>query len=80
MPPTLVLYGSAEPPKLRHQSDLLFAALERAGAPVERVVAPREGHQSIVLTLSRGDETTVPAILELIDTAPCPARRSPPDS
>lgn len=73
-PPVLVLYASGEPEKLRHQSDLLTTHLAEAGVNHERVIVPGEDHERIVLTLSRGDRTSAPAILRLIRASPCIAR------
>jgi acetyl esterase/lipase len=72
-PATLILYGKLEPAKLRRQSELLVAALEAADAPVHRLELPWETHQSIVLTLSRGNSDAVPAMQRLIDNS-CQAR------
>jgi acetyl esterase/lipase len=74
LPPTLILYGSSETPQLKHQSELLFEEMQSVGASVTRIVLPRQTHQTIVMTLSRDDRISVPAILELMQTAPCPGR------
>lgn len=73
LPPALILYGTAEPRKLTRQSELLFDAMQASGARVSRIVLPRQTHQSIVMTLSRGDATSVPAILDLMRRTDCPA-------
>jgi len=76
LPRTLVMYGGAEPPRLQRQSELLVGALEEVGARVAHVVVPWEGHQSIVLTLSRGDKTSARVILDWMDATPCPGQRT----
>jgi acetyl esterase/lipase len=81
LPRTLVLYGGADPARIQRQSEVLIQAFEQAGARIERLVVPWEGHQSIVLTLSRSDKTSAPGILDWMDATPCPGRRSiPPDA
>jgi len=70
-PPTLVLYASGEPAKLRRQSDVLVSAYDAAGAPVARVVVPGEDHERIVLTLSRDDKTAGPAMLRFVASRAC---------
>jgi len=71
LPPTLILYGSMESAQLQRQSELLFDRMRASGAPVEKLLLPRQTHQSIVLTLSRDDKQAGPAILELMQGARC---------
>ena len=74
LPPTLILYGTMESAQLQRQSELLLERMTASGAPVSSLVLPRQTHQSIVLTLSRDDKQAGPAILELMQSASCPAR------
>lgn len=71
LPPTLILYGSKESAQLQRQSELLFERMRASGAPVSKLVLPRQTHQSIVLTLSRDDKQAGPAILELMRESSC---------
>jgi len=71
LPPTLILYGSAESAQLQRQSELLFERMQASGAPVTKLLLPRQTHQSIVLTLSRDDKLAGPAILELMRQSSC---------
>ena len=74
LPPTLILYGSLESRALRRQSELLYEQLQASEAPVSKLELGWQTHQTIVLTLSREDKLAVPAILDLMQTAACPAR------
>ncbi len=74
LPPTLILYGSLESKALRRQSELLYEELEAREAPVSKLELGWQTHETIVLTLSREDKRAVPAILDLMQTASCPAR------
>lgn len=65
-PPFLILYAEGEPVSLQRQSKLLDAALRRRGVRSRLVVVPGEDHSRIVLTLSRADKTSAPAILQFI--------------
>lgn len=65
-PPFLVLYAGGESRPLRRQSHLLHEALQRNQTPSELVVVPGQSHKRIVLTLSRSDKTSAPAILRFI--------------
>lgn len=71
LPPTLILYGSMESAQLQRQSELLFERMRASGAPVTKLLLPRQTHQSIVLTLSRDDKQAGPAILELMQGSRC---------
>jgi acetyl esterase/lipase len=75
-PPALIVYASGEPAKLRRQSDVLLSVYDRAGAPAARVIVPGEDHERIVLTLSRDDKTSGPAILRFVESQPCGPDRS----
>ncbi|HMB94153.1 MAG TPA: alpha/beta hydrolase, partial [Rhodothermales bacterium] len=70
-PPFLMLYAEGEGPFMHRQSEVLHAALEKAGAASEVVVVPGESHARIVRTLSRDDKTAGPAMLDFIRTTPC---------
>jgi acetyl esterase/lipase len=65
-PPFLILYAGGEPVSLQRQSELLHAALRQRRVPSRLVVVPGEDHSRIVLTLSRADKTSGPAILQFI--------------
>jgi len=78
LPPTLILYGSMESAQLQRQSELLFERMQASGAPVSKLLLPRQTHQSIVLTLSRDDKQAGPAILELMRESRCAAPASAP--
>lgn len=65
-PPFLILYGEEETKSLQRQSKLLHEALQRNQVPSELVAVPRQNHRRIVLTLSRPDRTSAPAILRFI--------------
>jgi arylformamidase len=65
-PPFLILYAEGEPESLQRQSQLLHAALQREQVPSQLLVVPGEDHSRIVLTLSRADKTSAPAILKFI--------------
>lgn len=66
LPPFLLLYAGGEGPALQRQSQLLHAALLAAGASSALVVVPGESHSRIVLTLSRDDKTSGPAIVKFV--------------
>jgi acetyl esterase/lipase len=65
-PPFLILCAEGEPQSLQRQSHLLHGALQRNGVKSQLVVVPGENHSRIVLTLSRDDKTSAPAILRFI--------------
>ena len=67
-PPFLILYAGAETEALQRQSRLLDAALRAAGASSRVVVVPGQSHERVVLTLSRPDRTSGPAILDFVRT------------
>ena len=64
--PFLLLYAGGETKALQRQSQLLHDALLEAGASSTLIVVPGESHSRIVLTLSRGDKTAGPAIVEFV--------------
>jgi acetyl esterase/lipase len=64
----MILYAGGESRKLHRQAQCLAQALERAGIEQSVVVVPGESHARMVLTLSRPDKTSVPAILAFIRT------------
>jgi acetyl esterase/lipase len=66
-PPFLLLYAKGETRPLQRQSQLLYAALQEKQIPSELVVIPGETHRRIVLTLSRPDKSSAPAILRFIE-------------
>lgn len=66
IPPFLLLYAGGEGKALQRQSQLMHAALQSAGASSSLVVVPGESHSRIVLTLSRDDKTSGPAIVDFI--------------
>ncbi|MDQ3171105.1 MAG: alpha/beta hydrolase [Acidobacteriota bacterium] len=64
--PFLLLYAGGETKALQRQTQLLHDTLRGAGASSTLVVVPGESHSRIVLTLSRGDKTAGPAIVEFV--------------
>jgi acetyl esterase/lipase len=72
-PPFLIIYAERETKSLIRQSELLHAALQRKQVPTEILVAPRQNHSRIVLTLSRPDKVSAPAILRFINGSPAQA-------
>jgi acetyl esterase/lipase len=65
-PPFLILYAEGESKSLQRQSQRLHEALSRHGVRSDLVVVPGENHCRIVLTLSRSDKTSAPAILRFV--------------
>ncbi|MEM7586945.1 MAG: alpha/beta hydrolase [Acidobacteriota bacterium] len=70
-PPFLLVHVTNEWESLQHQNRLLHAALETAGADSRLIVIPGQGHNRMVLNLSRGDRTPVPEVLEMIQQSDC---------
>jgi acetyl esterase/lipase len=68
-PPFLLLYAEGDPPSLQRQSQLLYGALQLKQVRSQLVIVPGEDHARIVLTLSRADKTSAPAILRFIGEA-----------
>jgi acetyl esterase/lipase len=68
-PPFIILYGTRERPCLQRQSQLLHEALQRQGIRSQIVIVPGPNHCRIVLTLSRPDRTSAPAILRFMGCA-----------
>lgn len=66
-PPFLIIYSEGETRSLQRQSNLLHQALQQNRVPSELVVVPGESHCRIVLTLSRPDKISGPAILRFIN-------------
>jgi acetyl esterase/lipase len=66
-PPFLILYGGREKPALKRQSHLLHEALSSHGVPNQIIEVPRQSHGMMVLTLSRDDKKSGPAILSFIE-------------
>jgi acetyl esterase/lipase len=66
-PPFLIMYAERESQALQRQSQLLHETLQRHEIPSELVVVPGQSHCRIVLTLSRPDKTSGPAILRFIE-------------
>ena len=64
--PFLLLYAGGETKALQRQSQLLHGTLLEAGASSTLVVVPGESHSRIVLTLSRGDKTSGPAVVDFV--------------
>jgi len=65
-PPFLILFGGRESRALQHQARLLHAALRAAGVSSRLLEVPGQGHERIVLTLSRPDRTAGPAMLQFV--------------
>ena len=70
-PPFLILYGDKETSGLIRQSRLLDEKLQEAGVPSEVVVVPGQTHARMILTLSRDDKTSGPAVLDFVRTTAC---------
>ncbi len=70
-PPFLLVHVTNEWKSLHHQNRLLHAALSETGADSRLLVVQGQGHNRMVLTLSRGDKTPVPEILEFLRQAQC---------
>ncbi len=71
-PPFLLIHVTNEWKSLHHQNRLLHAALQEAGAESRLLVVQGQGHNRMVLTLSRGGKTPVPEILEFVRSSECP--------
>ena len=67
LPPALILYAEDDPRSLQRQAHVLDDALRAQDVESRVVVVPGQTHTSIVLTLSRGDRTAAPAMLEFIE-------------
>jgi acetyl esterase/lipase len=65
-PPFLILYGGHEKDSLKRQAQLLGYALSEKDIKNELVAVSRQNHTRIVLTLSRSDKTSGPAMLAFI--------------
>ncbi len=65
-PPFLIIYSAGETKALQRQSQLLHAALREKQIQSELLVVPGQNHCRMVLTLSRPDKMTAPAILDFI--------------
>ena len=65
-PPFLILFAGGEKPALQRQARVLEQALNRVGVENSVVVVPGESHSRMVLTLSRPDKHSVPAIMAFI--------------
>ena len=74
LPPALILYADDDPRALQRQAHVLDEALRAQGTESQVVVVPGQTHTSIVLTLSRGDRTAAPAMLEFIEKTARPPR------
>ena len=72
-PPFLLLYATGEHRGFRRQAERLAEALREAGASSEVVAVPGQSHGRMVVTLSRPDRTSAPAILAFIRSSPCVA-------
>jgi acetyl esterase/lipase len=65
-PPFLVMVGAAEDKAMISQSVRLHEALQARGVPSTLRKIPWQSHGRIVLTLSRPDQTSGPAVVEFI--------------
>ena len=70
-PPFMLVHVTNEWTSLKHQNRLLHTALSEAGADSRLLVVQGQGHNRMVLTLSRGNKTPVPEILEFLRQAEC---------
>jgi len=66
-PPFLILYGSAETNDLKQQSELLAKRLKSSGVPMEWIVIPHRDHIQTVMTMSREEGVTTPALRHFIE-------------
>jgi len=66
-PPFLILYAGGEKKGLQRQAQRLKEALDKQEVENQLTVVPGESHTRIVLTLSRPDKTSGPAILKFIE-------------
>ena len=71
-PPFFLVHVTNEWKSLQHQNRLLHAALTEAGADSRLLVVQGQGHNRMVLTLSREGKTPVPEILEFLRQSQCP--------
>lgn len=65
-PPFLILYATGETRALQRQSQVLHAALAKAGASTQLVPVEGESHTRIVLALSHPDKSAAAAILGFV--------------
>lgn len=65
-PPFLILYAGAEPPSIQRQSERLTKTLRAVGVPTEVLIVPHRDHIQILLTLSRPDKASAPAMIDFI--------------
>ncbi len=70
-PPFLLVHVTNEWQSLQHQNRLLHSALTEAGAESRLLVVQGQGHNRMVLTLSRGSKTPTPEILEFLRQSQC---------
>ncbi|MEO7297823.1 MAG: alpha/beta hydrolase [Verrucomicrobiota bacterium] len=66
-PPFLILYAGGEKKPLQRQSQRLSEVLSQQGISNQVVVVPGQSHARMVLTLSRPDKISAPAVLEFIE-------------
>jgi len=71
-PPFLIVYAEGETKALQWQSQLMHRTLLEKQIPSELVEVPGQSHCRIVLTLSRPDKTSAPAILRFITKSNLP--------
>lgn len=65
-PPFLLLVAEGDDASMRRQSSHFHDLLSSRGIPNEFIIVPGQSHTRIVLTLSRPDKTTAPAILRFV--------------
>jgi arylformamidase len=70
-PPFLILNAQGEEKSLQRQSHRLAEALSKERIENHLVQVPGQSHSRMVLTLSRPDKTSAPAILNFIRTNSC---------
>jgi acetyl esterase/lipase len=73
VPPALILYAGGESRALQRQAHVLDDALRAAGATTTLIEVPGEDHRRIILTLSRANRTSAPAMLAFIRDTDCGA-------
>ncbi len=70
-PPFLIIHVTNEWKSLHHQNRLLDKALTEAGARSRLVVVQGQGHNRMVLSLSRDNKPPVPEILRFVRESKC---------
>lgn len=70
-PPSLILSAGHDPKELRHESKMLFQALNDAGAKTQLLSVPGAGHKTMVFALSHPDSLPTATIRVFLKTLTC---------